>query len=155
EGDRRIVQPAAAPQWRAQQQHWLQLAGVRAEPRDARRNRIQQGVLQEQVINGTGREVEFGKDKQVDTRGIGLAGKRQGLLNVETDVASGTPWTCHGSAHKAMAVERSEGALHEGALHEGALHERMAKKELAETLAVVLIYSISVIILTAASNAAI
>ena len=113
-------------------------AELRARLRRAGRSRldrVEERVLQEQIVDRVGGDVELGKDDEVDAARVRLAGQRQRLLDVEGDVAGRGERARRGDADEAVAVDRAE--------------RRPGFASLAFA-----IYSISVIISTATSSAA-
>ena len=129
-----IVEPPVAPQRRADDEHGPQLRAFRGEPRDPGLDRVEEGVLQEQVVDRVGGEVELGKDGEVDAARVRLAGQLQRLVDVEGDVAGRGARARRGDADEAVAVDRAERGL--------------------LGLPFFATYSISVIISTATSSAA-
>jgi hypothetical protein len=77
---RGVVQPRLGqPQRRADDQNGKELAGRRHDPGDRLLDLVEERVLQQQVLDGVGRQPELGKDHEGRPGLVALAGQAQRL----------------------------------------------------------------------------
>ena len=81
--DRGVVQAVADPQRRADHQHRKQTLRRRHDLGDRALDLVEQGVLQQQVLDRVGRKPELGKDHDRGVRLVALGGEAQRLAEIE------------------------------------------------------------------------
>ena len=103
-----VVEPPVAPHRRADQQHGPQLPARRHQIADRRLDRVEQGVLQQQVVDSVGGQAQLGKHDQV--AGLCVAVARQGdrLGDIEGRLTGPDSGRGGGDPHETLAVVREE-----------------------------------------------
>ncbi len=109
---RTVVERAVVLDRRAHHQHRRERLARGRETFDLRLDAPQQGVLQEQVVDGVGREPKLREQHQVDAARLAFLGQRQGLGGVEAGIAHGDGRRAGRHAHEAVAVDRVERFRH-------------------------------------------
>ncbi len=99
-------------QGRADDQHRRELLAGLDQSGDLRHHPAQQGVLQEEVVDGVGREPQLREQHQVDAARVAFLGQGQGLGGVEAGVAHGDGRRAGRHAHEAVAMDRVERFRH-------------------------------------------
>ena len=110
---RAIVDRAHPADRRAHDQHRREVFAGLGQSGDLGLHPLEQGVLQEQVVDGIGRQPEFREQHQVAGLGVALPGQRQGLGGVETRVAHRHGGRAGGHAHETVTVNGIERSAHE------------------------------------------
>ena len=111
DGEAAIVEPAVAAQGRADHQHGLQTHAFPGQPRQPVLDRVEEGVLEEQVVDRVGGDVQLREDGEVHAARVRLARQRQRLVDVEGDVADRGDRARRRHPDEAVAVDRSERGL--------------------------------------------
>jgi hypothetical protein len=128
---RAIVERAAMLHRRADDQHRRKVAAGGGQALDLGLHPPQQGVLQEEVVDGVGREPQLRKQHQVAAARMAFPGQGQGLDGVEPRVADRHRRRAGRDPHEAVAVDRVE-RLGPGFRHSGSpFIPQLPKKDLA------------------------
>ncbi len=104
-----IVEPPVATQRRADDQHGLQPHALFRQPRQPLLDRVEECLLQEQIVDRIGGDIELRKHRKIDAARVRLAGKLERLIDVERDIAGRGHGARRRDPDEAVAVDRGEG----------------------------------------------
>ena len=107
--ERAIIDAPVAPQRRADQQHRLELRAGLHDRRDPRLSRIEQRVLQMQIVDGVAGDIELGKDQQVRAGFVAGFGQLDRRAPIGGRIARGRDGGADARADHPLAVERIKG----------------------------------------------
>ncbi len=109
--DGAVVEPPRPPQRRPHDQDREQLAAGHGDPGDAGLHCVQHGVLQEQLVQGIGRDPELGEHHHCGVCSIALGGEFQRSLHVEGGIGRLDPRHGRADPREPVAVETIERAM--------------------------------------------
>ncbi len=95
-----VVEPAGDAQWRADDQDGKQLVGGRDDLADRLLDLVEQRVLQQQILDGVGRQPELRKHHDGGARLVALAGQPQRLGEIVGGVGDPGPGDAARNAHE-------------------------------------------------------
>ena len=115
---RTVVDASTAPQGGAEHQHGCKIPRCLDDRGDLRLDRVEQGHLQMQIVDGIGRKREFGIEQHVDMLRVGLAGSLQNASRIIRDIRRAHLGRAGRHADKTMRVKIVEG-MRVAATHAG------------------------------------
>ncbi len=95
-----VVEPAGDAQRRTDDQDGKELVRRRHDPGDRLLDLVQQRILQQQVLDGVGREPQLGKHHEGGARLVALLGQPQRLGEIEGGIGNAGPGHAAGNAHE-------------------------------------------------------
>ena len=103
-----VVEPPGATQRRPDDEHRIKVARSGNDAVDRAFDRIEQGILEQEIVDGIGGEPEFGKDHDRCLGGITLGGKAQRLGEIEGRIRYLGARDAGGEPDEIVAVEAGE-----------------------------------------------
>ena len=108
DGERGIVDAVAPAERRADQQQRPEIGRFGDHPGGGGLDRVQQGLLEQQVLDRVGREAEFGEDRQRGPRIVAPPGEVEDRVGVALGLGRVAPACAGRNPGEAVAVEGAE-----------------------------------------------
>jgi len=111
-----VIEPVAPAQGRADDEQRREPGALLDQPRHARLDRVEQGGLQQQILDGVGGHAEFGEDRERRPGPVCLPREAQDVGGIGRRVARMAAAGAGGDAGKAVPVEGAEAFRTQGLL---------------------------------------